>query len=650
MWKFGTLSVSPFDWLEAGYFYYRPSDLRWEGNKVRGHFLDKGFNIKFIYRSKNNNIPNFAIGLDDFAGTGYFTREYIVATNEFNKIKYSIGIGWGKYAGENSFENPLSKISTSLLSRPLVSENYNQGGVPSYDKWFRGDASFFGGFEWIFPNIKSLKLKLEYDPFNYLDFSASNSPDAIYKIRRKDSDFNIGLSYSLNKFLTIDSSYIKGNTFSIGFNIGITFNDSLATKSKFMPKVIKNDKTKNDKNIFYEDLLFNLNSNKLFLQTADLDDNSNLSIAISTSDYRNAIRSSSYASYISKKVADLNNINLRKINVNHINAGVELNDIAHIANHFTSDNKTPVELKIRNTSLDSGNKNEFLKNEFRPSIPFPIIFSSFSPSIVSHIGNPEKFYFGGINLQHISEVQFNRNLLLSTELNLSLYNNFQDTISGSGSLMRHVRTDLVQYLKEDDFFIERMQLDYIWSPSKDVYAKLSGGIFEKMFGGFGGELLYRPFNKNYNIGLELFYVKQRSFNQRLNFQDYQTITGHINFGYKFAAGIESNLSFGRYLARDDGYTFDIGRRTKSGFKSGIYFTRTNVSPEIFGEGSFDKGFYFQFPLDLFSTKYNGNYSAIKISPLTRDGGAKLIFDNDLKGLVYNSTYSELIKQWDGFLN
>ena len=52
IWKFGTLTVSPFDWLEASYFYYRPSDLVWEGNSTRGHYLDKGFNVKFIYRPK----------------------------------------------------------------------------------------------------------------------------------------------------------------------------------------------------------------------------------------------------------------------------------------------------------------------------------------------------------------------------------------------------------------------------------------------------------------------------------------------------------------------------------------------------------------------------------------------------------------------
>ena len=155
----------------------------------------------------------------------------------------------------------------------------------------------------------------------------------------------------------------------------------------------------------------------------------------------------------------------------------------------------------------------------------------------------EKFYFGGINLQYIAEAQFNRNLLLSTELNLPLYDNFEDTISGPASAMRHVRTDVMQYLQEDDIHIKRMQLDYIWTPYKNIYAKISGGIFEPMYAGFGGELLYKPFNKNYNLGLELFYVNQRSFDQRFHFQDYDTVTGHVTFGYQFAAGIELNLSF-----------------------------------------------------------------------------------------------------------
>ena len=97
--------------MEASYFYYRPSDLRWDGTGRKGHYLDKGFDIKFIYKSKYKNIPSLAVGLDDFAGTGYFTREYIVSSYDYENTRFNLGIGWGKFTGENSFKNPLSSIS-----------------------------------------------------------------------------------------------------------------------------------------------------------------------------------------------------------------------------------------------------------------------------------------------------------------------------------------------------------------------------------------------------------------------------------------------------------------------------------------------------------------------------------------------------------
>jgi hypothetical protein len=573
---------------------------------------------------------------------------------EFDNLKTSFGIGWGKFAAFNSFDNPLSFLNADLKYRPDKSKNQNSVGMATYDQWFRGNASIFGGFEYKFYRIKGLKFKAEYDPFNYLDFSAYNRNDALTSLRGKDGNLNIGLNYSVNKFLTIESSYIKGNTINLSFSYSINFNKN-KKKNNFSPKIEGESKSKDSnfnesKTSFYRSLLENLNNNKLFLQTATLDDSGKLDVSISTSNHRNAIRSSSYAAYISNSVAKSTNLELSSINVSQVNAGVQLNNISFIPAHLDDNNNTPKELIIRNTILNSGETDSYLTNEFQPIINFPIIFSSTSPAIISHVGNPEKFYFGGVNLQNVTEIQFSRNLLLSSELNLRLYDNFKDTISGPGSKMEHVRTDVMDYLKEDSPYISRMQLDYIWSPHKDIYAKISGGLYEQMFGGFGGEILYKPFNKHFDIGVELFYVKQRSYDQRFSFKKYSTTTGHVNLGYKFAAGIETNLSFGRYLAKDDGYTLDIGRRTQSGFKAGIYFTKTNISSELFGEGSFDKGFYFQVPLDLFFNDYNGNYSSFKISPLTRDGGAKLIHAKDLKGLIYNSTFYELDRQWDGFLN
>ena len=117
-----------------------------------------------------------------------------------------------------------------------------------------------------------------------------------------------------------------------------------------------------------------------------------------------------------------------------------------------------------------------------------------------------------------------------------------------------------------------MQLDYYWSPKREFYAKLSAGIFEMMYGGYGAEILYKPFDSNFMIGLEAYRVKKRAFNQKLSFLDYETTTGHINLNYYFdQLGIIANLSFGKYLAKDEGYTLDLSRITDSGFRSWYIF-------------------------------------------------------------------------------
>ena len=92
-------------------------------------------------------MPRFALGLDDFAGTGQFTREYVAATYKFNNFKFTTGIGWGKYVGDSKIRNPLSILSNRFEDRSSSSDNYQLGGAPSYDLWFRGPSSLFGGIE-----------------------------------------------------------------------------------------------------------------------------------------------------------------------------------------------------------------------------------------------------------------------------------------------------------------------------------------------------------------------------------------------------------------------------------------------------------------------------------------------------------------------
>ena len=84
-----------------------------------------------------------------------------------------------------------------------------------------------------------------------------------------------------------------------------------------------------------------------------------------------------------------------------------------------------------------------------------------------------------------------------------------------------------------------------------IYIQRSAGILESMFGGIGGELLYRPFTKNYAVGAELWYVQQRDYDQMFSFRDYKTLTGHVTF---YLTEPKSQVLFllkgGRFLAKD----------------------------------------------------------------------------------------------------
>ena len=252
--KLGTLTVTPFDWMEASYFYYRPDDLFWGTSK--GLYLDKGFNVKFLYRPKSNKFPSIAIGLDDFAGTGMFTKEYFVATYEFNNLNITTGIGWGKFNGKNAFSNPLSILNDNLKTRPSNSGNYSLGGKPSTDQWFRGDASFFGGIEINYPFMKNISLKIESNPFDYFDFSCCGEGLSYQSLedRVSESSINYGLSYKYKDNGNIDFSFIKGNTWNINFSIGFSGLKPLRKKNKFKPSIENIDYKQNKKEEFYLDI------------------------------------------------------------------------------------------------------------------------------------------------------------------------------------------------------------------------------------------------------------------------------------------------------------------------------------------------------------------------------------------------------------
>jgi hypothetical protein len=151
-----------------------------------------------------------------------------------------------------------------------------------------------------------------------------------------------------------------------------------------------------------------------------------------------------------------------------------------------------------------------------------------------------------------------------------------------------------------------------------------------MFAGAGGEILWRPEGQRWALGADAYEVWQRGFDRLLDLQNYRTFTGHISLYY---AAPWQNLNFmisaGQYLAGDRGLTFQVTRRFSTGVEIGAFFTKTNISAEQFGEGSFDKGIIIRIPLGWALPIETQGQWGIDLRPIQRDGGQRMLGDEIL---------------------
>ena len=264
-----------------------------------------------------------------------------------------------------------------------------------------------------------------------------------------------------------------------------------------------------------------------------------------------------------------------------------------------------------------------------------------------HIGDPS----AGIYLADV-DLELGLVYALTPKIGLTfvgrrfLFGNLDRITRRSNSVLPRVRSDIVEYLQNGRTHIERLQADYVTGLAPNWYFRASAGLLEGMFGGVGGEVLYKPFGKPFALAVDLNWVKQRDFDQLFSFRSYEVVTGHATLYYELPFyDMRAVISAGRYLAKDRGVTLDFSRRFPSGIRVGAFATFTNVSAEQFGEGSFDKGFYISIPLELLLTRRTQQTGNLLFRPLTRDGGQKLGIGPRLYDYFDNRKKADFEREW-----
>ena len=636
--EFTSITASPFSWMEATYRYAEVKNELYGPTSYSGNqsLKDKGFDIKIKVLEESFFIPSLAIGLRDIAGTGFFSSEYFVATKSYGAVDLTAGLGWGLLGSDDNVTNPFNLLNDSFKDRESQTE---LGGNFNFKDWFSGKTAIFGGVEYYLKK-HGLSFSLEYDS-SRPELNFSNPVEVKSKV-------NLGINFFPSQNLHVGVHFERGTQFRLSFSLKGNFIEDTLSKPK--PKnVVKLNKdqinrTLEDRNIFYRSLNKSLQDEKIFIQAAALNPEK-VEISIASAKFNSLPRLVGRAARITSALLSEE---VESINIHVMNGDLPVSIIELPRNEFDQANSSigsSSELLANSQISSKSSKPLYLSSEFKPTINFPEFNWSMTPALRHQIGGPEGFYLGQLWWKTDLTLKLRRNLTLYSTFGLNIYDTFNDFKNDSLSKLPHVRSDIQKYLSEGKNNIQRFQLEYMFSPFDDIFIRTDFGMLEEMFGGYGGEVLYRPFNKKYSVGASLHRVKQRDYDQKLRFRDYTTTTGHLSIYYDFPYDISTQLSMGKYLAGDTGATLDLSRRFNSGFSLGIFASKTNLSAEEFGEGSFDKGFYFAIPIALFYNDYRTGSIAFGMHPLTKDGAAKLNSHNSLFSILADTNSNNILRRW-----
>jgi hypothetical protein len=620
--------VQFFPWMEAVVRYTEGKFTPYNTGSLQT-WKDKGIDVKFLLLDEREYVPQISLGFMDLGGTGSFSSEYIVASKKLNNFDFSLGLGWGKLSGVDHLKNPLIWIDESKKNRGGYE---SLGGILNTQLLFSGEsASFFGGIEYETP-IRNLTVKLEYDSSDYSE--AIGKPKNFFsdsEIFEIDSRFNAGINYSIKTSrrdnIDLSIGYVRGNT--LYANIAVNTNLNLAIDKFRAPKEVVNtpylepfqDLTE-DYQQYLSDLIMWQMGNVGFVTHRLIFDNDELTAEISQSRFPNSINAIDLASRILANNAPKN---IKRINVVNIDSGIEtLTSSIPLELLAESVSKGPLEEDlVEFNNLDDYSGDAHIKDN---NLLYPNFYWELKPHMLGTLQHQIQFYFWQLEALFSSTYSIRKGLYLSTDIGIDIVNNYDDyTYHIPDGKLYHVRQDRRLYLTEGESGIRRMALDYIFAFNSNIKGKVSVGYLEWMYGGVGGEFLYTPDHNKWSIGLESYWVKQRDFDQKFSFRDYQTTTSLLTHYYNIPFyQLRLKTSFGKFLGKDKGVNFDLSRRFRSGARIGAMAALTNCDASCVGGGSFNKGIYFTMPMDMFyiksSTRGKSTYGW---SPLTKDAGTRI---------------------------
>ncbi len=613
------------------------------GRPTFNTLYDRSFDLRYRLVNEGRYIPAIAIGLQDFIGTGIYGGEYLVATKTIaSRFRVTGGIGWGRFGSNGSFGSTGTRPNTLL----------GEGGIPTYDRWFRGDVAGFAGVSYAATD--KLSFGVEYSSDGYDREQRDGNID-------RESSFNLTASYQVSEALRFDAYSLYGD--EVGASVTVSLNPrSPAIKGgaegaplPVAPRApgaaadlgwTANTARQTGARATLASLL---EREGIALHGMDLD-GTRAHVQIRNTRYGQRPQA------LGRTARAMTRSLPASVEVFTITQMVQ-GQPAGSATFLRSDlerleNAPATDILARAVIADglSYSDGVTLSEDAYPRFEYGIgpflRFSVFDPD------NPVRFNAG---VQARGKYHFAPGWVASGSISQKVLGDLGSVSLPGASGLARVRSNVALYSQTDTPTLDHLTVAKYGRPAKDFYSRVTVGYLERMYAGASAEILWKPVNSRLALGAELNYVQPRDFDQQFGLRSRSTTggvipewNGHASAYYDIGYGFHGQLDAGRYLAGDYGATVALDRVFANGWSVGAYATKTDVSSATFGEGSFDKGIRIEIPLAWGVGTPTMQTSRTTLQSLSRDGGARLDVDGRLYDTIKETHAPSLAKTWGRF--
>ncbi len=630
-----TMSFQATPWLSGSFRVQYIRDWNADGYDT---YDDRSFDLRLRLLEESAYLPALSLGLQDIAGTGLFSSEYIAATKTFgDRVKVTGGLGWGRLGSSHSFGSPFGE-------RPEV--EVGQGGEPNPGTWFKGPAAAFGGIEWKVNDNWTVKAEYSSDAYTLETVD--------HQTFERKSPFNFGVEYQKGPNLRIGAYSMYGSEFGIGFHLILDpKNRETVGLMADAPEPVKVRPSRASDPESYDggwvtqpdagDLLRKNLARRLAIDGMVIEDFSYTATKVQLRVRNTKIDAGAQA--VGRAARALSHV---------MPASVEVFEIVPVVQGMGVSKVTVRRSDIE--ALEHAPGNDALLREraqlsdagaapLDGSGPDPKLYPKFTWRIIPgfHLTDPLE---GDVGLRFSASYDLRPGVVLSGQVFQRIGKNFGN-LPHSSSALPPVRSDSEEYLEDGETAVERLTLAWYSHPAENIYTRVTLGYLERMHAGVSGEVLWKRVDSPLALGVELNYSAQRDTDGGfgLSQYDYRIATGHVSAYYDFGNGFLGQVDVGRYLAGDYGATFSVDREFGNGWKIGAFASFTSASFDDYGEGSFDKGFRLTMPLNWILGQPTRQEVSKTIRPIQRDGGARLSVDGRLYESIRDYHIGRLDDQW-----